>query len=252
MAQLADLVEWSERFLTAADFTDYAPNGLQVAGPEQVRRVVSGVTASQALIDAAADRGADLLVVHHGFFWKGEDPRVVGMKYRRLSRLLETGIGLLAYHLPLDAHGEVGNAVGLGRALGWQVEGPFAERNGGPLGRVGSLVEPATGAELAAALEGALGRPPLYIRGHDRPIRRLAWATGAAEGFIEEAAERGMDAFVSGEISEPTVHIARECGIDYFAAGHHATETFGPDALGRRLAMEFDLDHEFVDIDSPA
>jgi dinuclear metal center YbgI/SA1388 family protein len=252
MAQLADLVDWCDRYLAVSDFTDYAPNGLQVAGPESVQRVVSGVTASQALIDGAAERGADLLVVHHGFFWKGEDPRVVGMKYRRLSRLLEAGIGLLAYHLPLDAHAEVGNAVGLGRALGWQVEGPFAERNGGPLGRVGSLTEPCSGEELAASLGAVLGRPPLHIRGHDRPIRRLAWATGAAEGFIEEAADRGMDAFVSGEISEPTVHIARECGIDYFAAGHHATETFGPHALARRLAEEFDLDHEFLDVDSPA
>lgn len=252
MAELKVLVGYIDELLDCGRFTDYAPNGLQVEGREQVHHLVAGVTASQALIDAAVERGADALLVHHGFFWKGEDPRVIGMKQRRLRGLLENGISLLAYHLPLDAHPELGNNARWAAAMDWRIDGPFAERDGRALGFTGRLPRPMDGTELAARLEAVLGRAPIHVPGGGRTLERIAWCSGGADGFIEQAADSGVDAYLSGELGEPTVHVARERGLDYFAAGHHATETFGPRALAEHLSEQFDLTQEFVDIPSPA
>ncbi|MFO8156328.1 MAG: Nif3-like dinuclear metal center hexameric protein [Pseudomonadota bacterium] len=252
MADRTAILSYIDELLECAAFGDYAPNGLQVEGRREIRRLVSGVTASQALIDAAVEHDADALLVHHGFFWKGEDPRVVGMKRRRLGRLLAAGVNLLAYHLPLDAHPELGNNARWAAAMGWRVEGPFALRDGRALGFHGRLPQPMTGAELAAELGMTLGREPVHVAGGPERLERIAWCSGGADGFIAEAAELGVDAYLSGETGEPTVHVARECGLDYFGCGHHATETFGPAALGSHLAETFDLDHTFVDIGSPA
>lgn len=248
MVNRNDLLRYIDELLAVGQFKDYCPNGLQVEGAREIRRIVSGVTASQALIDIAAERRADLLLVHHGFFWKGEDPRIVGMKGRRIAKLLSSDINLAAYHLPLDAHPELGNNAGLGRALGLPVAGRFGT---GDLAMVGELDCPLTPSELSARLQGELGREPLWIDGGGPSLRRIAWCTGAAQSYLEEAADHGADAFISGEISEYTTHIARERGIHYFAAGHHATERFGPRTLGQHLADRFGLDHEFVDVPNP-
>lgn len=252
MATLDELVSYTHALLNSAAFQDYCPNGLQVEGRAEVRRLVSGVTASQALVDAAVAQGADALLVHHGYFWKGEDPCVTGMKRRRIARLLAADISLLAYHLPLDAHPELGNNAQLGQVLGFSIDGWFGDGRGPAIACHGTLPQPLPGTACAEHLAARLGRMPQFIPGGAHPIRRIGWCTGAAQAYIEAAAALGLDAFVSGEISEPTVHVARECGIHYFAAGHHATERYGVRALGEHLAQRFGLEHVFLDLDSPA
>lgn len=251
MVSLKELVDYCDQLLEAEAFQDYCPNGLQVEGRAQVGRVVSGVTASQALIDTAVERGADLLLVHHGFFWKGEDARITGMKRRRLARLLAGQVSLLAYHLPLDAHPELGNNAQLARRLGLSEQGRFGAAGGPDLACFGTLETALSVADLTARIGDALGRQPQCIAGGTQAIRSVGWCTGAAQSYLEEAARRGLDAFISGEITEPTVHIAREYAIHYFAAGHHATERYGVQALGEHLAARFAIEHTFVDIDNP-
>jgi len=251
MAQLDELVDYTDRLLDISQFDDYCPNGLQVEGRAQVRTLVSGVTASGALLEAAAAAGADAVLVHHGYFWKGEDPRVRGMKHRRLHTLLTNGISLLAYHLPLDAHPVLGNNARLAELLGFAVHGQMAQAGRVKIGLMGELDTPLTGDELAAHIARRLGREPLHVGGHAARIKRIGWCTGAAQRYIDEAAALGLDAYLSGEISEQTVHEARECGVHYYAAGHHATERYGVKALGEHLAQHFGLDHRFIDIDNP-
>lgn len=252
MVPLNELVHYTNGLLNSAAFQDYCPNGLQVEGRAQVRKLVSGVTASQALVEAAVAAGADALLVHHGYFWKGEDACVTGMKRRRLAGLLAADISLLAYHLPLDAHAELGNNAQLGAVLGLTPEGWFGDGRGPAIACHAALAEAVSATAFAARIAAALGRAPQFIAGGAHAIRRIGWCSGAAQGYIEAAAALGLDAFISGEISEPTVHVARECGIHYFAAGHHATERYGVRALGAHLAQRFDLDCCFLDIENPA
>lgn len=248
MVRLERLVEYCDQLLDCGAFRDYAPNGLQVEGRGEVRRVVTGVTACRALLEAAVEAGADAVIVHHGWFWKSEDPRIVGMKYRRLKLLLDHGVSLLAYHLPLDAHPQLGNNAELARRLGLAPEGTMNDEG---IGNYGRPDVPLSADELSARIGAALGRSPLHIDGGTAPIERVGWCSGAAQGMLERAAELGLDAFISGEVSEPTVHAARELGVHYFAAGHHATERYGVQALGERLARELGVEHRFVDIDNP-
>ena len=247
MVELHHLLDYCERRLQLAGFSDYCPNGLQVEAGREVRRLVSGVTASMALIEAAAEAGADALLVHHGYFWKGEAEPLTGMKGRRIQALFRHGISLLAYHLPLDAHLELGNNRCLGDRLGMQ-GAPLSE-NG--LLWVAELEEPMAATDLAVRISGGLGREALHVPGGG-PIRRVGWCSGGAQGYIEQAAAAGCDAFISGEISEQTTHQAHELGLHYFAAGHHATERYGVQALGEELATEFGIGHQFIDIPNPA
>jgi len=235
-------------------FADYAPNGLQVEGCARVERIVSGVTASQALVDAAVEQGADTLLVHHGYFWKGEDARVLGMKRQRLATLLRHDINLVAYHLPLDGHSIYGNNAQWAMALGLKETQGFLGAPNARIGVRGVLPAAQTGAALKLSLERILGREVLHIPAQDadRPLRSLGLCSGGAQSYIVEAAALGLDAYLSGEISEQTVHIAREMGIDYFACGHHATERFGVRALGEHLADTFGIEHSFLDMPNPA
>lgn len=252
MAQLTELVAYADRLLAVENFSDYCPNGLQVEGRPEVHTLVGGVTACQALLDAAVEREADAVLVHHGYFWKGENPRVVGMKQRRLATLLRHEISLIAYHLPLDAHQELGNNAQLARVLGLTVTGTAGGNNRMPgLVLLGEPAQPMTGDAFAVHIAARLGREPLYIPGDAAPIRRLAWCTGSAQSYIEIALNAGADAFLTGEASEQTVHIARENGLHFFAAGHHATERYGIQALGAHLAGQFALNFTFVDIANP-
>ncbi len=250
MVELDELERYCSRFLEASSFDDYCPNGLQVdAGVGQIRRLISGVTASQALIEAAVDRRGDLLLVHHGFFWRGEPSPLTGVKGRRIRTLMQQGIGLMAYHLPLDAHPGLGNNYQLAQHLGFPGGRPLEQGDG--LIWWAESESPQSPVALAERITAALGREPLHIAGGLDKIRRIGWCTGAAQGQIAQAAAAGLEAFISGEISEPTVHLARELGIHYFAAGHHATERYGVGALGQHLAERFGLEHEFVDIPNP-
>lgn len=243
-----DLRACLDLLLDAARFHDYCPNGLQVEGRERIRRVVCGVTASQALIEAAIERGADALLVHHGWFWKSEDGRVTGFRKQRLASLLAHDMSLFAYHLPLDAHPTLGNNAQLAQRLGWTISGRFAEQD---IGFVGVPPAPTFAGELASHLERVLGREPLLIGDAARQVTRIAWCSGGAQDYFEAALATGADVFVSGEISEQTVHLARETGMSFIAAGHHATERYGVMALAAYLTEKFGIDCEFVDIDNP-
>lgn len=233
-------------------FKDYGPNGLQVEGAERVRKIVSGVTASRALIDAAIEAGADALFVHHGLFWRGQDGTVTGWMKQRLTRLLAHDINLLAYHLPLDAHPTLGNNAELGRVLGLQASACFGEQE---LGFIGSRVDGEAFADadvLAWQIEHALQRPVLQVGPSGTPIERVAWCSGGAQDYFEAAIAAGAQAFITGEISEPQAHLAYECGVSFFACGHHATERYGAPALAAYVAAQLGIEHQFIDIDNPA
>ena len=232
-------------------FKDYGPNGLQVEGKARIERLVSGVTASQALIDAAIAARADAILVHHGLFWRGQDGRVTGWMKQRLQRLLAHDINLFAYHLPLDAHPQWGNNAQLGQRLGWVADAHFGEQE---LGCVASAAYDSAQA-VAQQLEQVLGRPVTLVSADSpaaRPVRRVAWCTGGAQGYFEAAIAAGADVFVTGEISEPQAHLAREMGVAFIAAGHHATERYGAPAVAAQVAQAHGLSHVFIDIDNPA
>ncbi len=250
MVNLMELVAHTDDLLEIDRFRDYCPNGLQVEGKSEVGKLMSGVTASQALIDTAIEKNADAILVHHGYFWQGENARITGLKRKRIQALLNANISLLAYHLPLDAHPVYGNNAQLAEKLGLVVEGQFGD-SVPAIGCYGSLETAMKADAFRAHIAKALGRQPQHIKGESDTIKRIAWCTGAAQGYIEQAQQLGVDAYLSGEISEQTVHIARESGIHYFAAGHHATERYGVWSLGEYLAQHFALEHEFVDIDNP-
>ncbi len=234
--------------LDVARFKDYCPNGLQVEGNARIARVTSAVTASEAAIRTAIDARADALLVHHGYFWRGENPCVTGTRRRRLGLLLEHGISLFAYHLPLDAHAELGNNACLARLLGWRDDGGFGADG---LGRWHQLPRPQSADALARQVSRRLGRRPQLVGDAARTVHRVAWCTGAAQDMLEDAIAAGADLFVSGDISERTTHLAREAGVCYLAAGHHATERYGVQALGQHLAARFGIGHAFFDDDNP-
>ncbi len=249
MVSVSELQAYCNALLEVDSFDDYCPNGLQVEAGESVHRLVSGVTACQALIDAAVGWGADALLVHHGYFWKGEAAPLTGIKGRRIRDLMRESVSLLAYHLPLDAHPELGNNRQLGDRLGI-VEAQPVDGERGLMWR-GRLKRPRSGTEMAAMIGDRLNRPPLHIGPGALAIERIGWCTGAAQGAILDAAELGLHAYITGEASEQTVHQARESGIHFFAAGHHATERYGVAALGEHLASVFSIEHCFIDIPNP-
>lgn len=250
MIQLKDLLNYSNNVLEIERFRDYCPNGLQVEGKTKIKKIVSGVTASQALIDAAIKEGADVLLVHHGYFWKGEDARIIGLKYKRVRSLIESGINLLAYHLPLDAHPLYGNNAKLAEILNLNIAGSFPSGSDA-VGMYGTLKTPMSAADFSQKIASGLDREPLHIGDNNEQIHTIAWCSGAAQNYIEAAAELGVDAYLTGEVSEQTVHIAREHGLHFYAAGHHATERYGVQAFAEHLASHFALNHQFIDIQNP-
>ena len=251
MVELTTLVGHLDNLLQAGDFEDYCPNGLQVEGTGQIHTLVAGVTASAQLLDAAIDKGADVILVHHGYFWKNEKQCVVGIKQKRLKKLLVNDISLIAYHLPLDVHPEFGNNVQLAALLDWPMEPVVKNKGALTLVRSALLEQTWTGEQMQQHLHSRLGRTPLHVAA-DRPIKRIAWCTGAAQSYIGEAIAMRADAYLTGEVSEATVHEARENNIHFFAAGHHATERYGVKALCDHLADRFAIDCQFIDCDNPA
>ncbi|MCG9077704.1 Nif3-like dinuclear metal center hexameric protein [Laribacter hongkongensis] len=242
-----ELVSRLDTLLEPWKFKDYCPNGLQVEGARRIERVVCGVTASQALLDEAVRLDADAVLVHHGYFWKGEPAAVTGIKRQRLATLLANNLHLLAYHLPLDAHPQFGNNAGLAQALGLQMQGTAGEQG---LLAWGVPENSCNVGELALRISGALERLPLVIGSLERPVRRVAWCTGGGQGMFADAVDMGVDAFITGEASEYCCHLARESGVAFLAAGHHATERFGVQSLTRWL-REQGLDARYVEIDNP-
>jgi dinuclear metal center YbgI/SA1388 family protein len=251
--KLDDLNNYLNQLLQPERFSDYCPNGLQVEGRPEVRHIVTGVTASYNLLEAAFKANADAILVHHGYFWRGESLPIIGIKKRRIQFLLQHDISLLAYHLPLDAHLEFGNNVMLAKKLGLTLNNWVGQKskNEPNLIALAELSQPQTLKDFVATLNQALNRVALVIGNLEQPIQKIALCTGAAQGYIDQAVEAGADVYISGEISEPTVHIAREAGISYISAGHHATERYGVQALGEHLAEKFGLTHTFIDCDNP-
>jgi len=252
MATAQQLLSAFDTLLQPERFKDYGPNGLQVEGKEAVGRLVSGVTASRALIEAAIDAQADAIFVHHGLFWRGQDGRVTGWMKQRLALLLRHDINLFAYHLPLDAHPELGNNAQLGLKLGLRARARFGEQELGFLGQRSDGGAFGSAQELAAHVEAHLGRRVAWVEGAGRPIRNLGWCTGGAQGYFESAIAAGADAFITGEISEPQAHYARECGVAFLACGHHASERYGAPAVAGHVAEQLGVEHRFIDIDNPA
>lgn len=246
------LVNACNELLQPARFKDYGPNGLQVEGTDTVRHIVSGVTASRALIEAAIDAKADAIFVHHGLFWRGQDGTVTGWMKQRLQLLLAHNINLLAYHLPLDAHPEFGNNAQLGQRLGLKVQGTFGEQDLGLWGERADGHGYTSAQALGQAISKALGRDPLVVQMPAREIRKVGWCSGGAQGYFEAAVAAGVDAFITGEISEPQAHLARETGAAFLACGHHATERYGAPALTAQVAKQLNITHQFIDIDNPA
>lgn len=250
MAAARDDIEKHLRQLLEVDrFKDYGPNGLQVEGKPGISKIVSGVTASLALIDAAIAARADALLVHHGLFWRGQDGRLTGWLKARVERLMAHGINLFAYHLPLDAHPRLGNNARLGAELGLVADARLGEQE---LAFIGDAAGLASAEALAQRTRQTLGREVLLLPGDGRPLRRVAWCTGGAQGYFEAAIAAGADAFLTGEISEPQAHLARETGVAFLACGHHATERYGAPAVAAEVAAHFGLAHEFIEIDNPA
>ncbi len=245
------LVTYCDQLLNAQQFADYCPNGLQVEGKADIKRLITGVTASHALIEKGIAEQADALLVHHGYFWKNEPPVVCGTKRLRLQALLSNDINLIAYHLPLDAHSELGNNAQLAKRLALRVEQRLAVEKIDDLLWIGELTQPQSGQDFSDQINQILLRQPLYIPGQSSAIKRIAWCTGAAESLIEMAAGYDVDAYLTGEASEASYHLAKETGLHFYAAGHHATERYGVQALGEHLAEKFDLDHQYIDIDNP-
>lgn len=249
MARRTEIDVYLSALLDVGRFRDYGPNGLQVEGCAEVCKIVSGVTASRALIEAAIAAKADTILVHHGLFWKGHDGRVTGWLKQRLALLLAHQVNLFAYHLPLDAHPEFGNNAQFGARLQLVADARFGEQD---LGFIASPAEALTLAGLSAQLQQQLGRAPTVVAGDGRPVRRVAWCTGGAQGYFEGAIAAGADAYITGEISEPQAHYARETGVAFLACGHHASERFGAPALADHVANKFGIEHRFIEIENPA
>jgi dinuclear metal center YbgI/SA1388 family protein len=249
VARRSEIDEYLSALLQTASFKDYGPNGLQIEGRDEVRKLVTGVTASRALIDAAIDAQADAVLVHHGLFWRGYEGRITGWLKQRIARLLAHDISLYAYHLPLDAHAEFGNNAQLGARLGIATDARFGEQS---LGFIGTLPVPSSMADMVGRCERLTGRSTTSIDGDGRTMVRVAWCTGGAQSYFEAAIAAGADVFITGEISEPQAHLARETGTAFIAVGHHASERYGVQALGAHLATVFGIEHSYIDIDNPA
>jgi len=245
---LDELRDYSASLLQTNLFKDYCPNGVQVEGRAEVRRIATGVTASQHVLDEAIAWGADAILVHHGYFWRNEEATLVGIKKKRIAQLLRNDVSLLAYHLPLDAHAELGNNAQLGKLLGLTGHGRFGEQN---IAWLGSLAQPRTLTQFAQQIAHDLQRTPQVIGDGNKSIRKVAWCSGGAQGYFEAAIVQGVDAYITGEISEQNFHLANESGVAFIAAGHHATERLGVQALGEHLAKQFGLEHRFFDQDNP-
>lgn len=246
--QLNELRDYIESELAVSRFRDYCPNGIQIEGRATVTKIATAVTASQVVLDEAIAWGADAILVHHGYFWRNEDARITGIKKRRIALLLQKDVSLLAYHLPLDAHPEWGNNSQLGKRLGFVEQGRFGEQ---AVACHGTLTQEQSLSSLMQNMSISLQRQPQLIGDLDTKVKRVAWCSGGAQSYFEEAIALGVDVFVSGEISEQNVHMAQETGVAFIAAGHHATERYGVQALGSHLATRFGLHHQFFDQNNP-
>lgn len=251
MVDLTELVKWCDQTLSASEFKDYAPNGLQIEGNPQVQNIVSAVTASESAIDAAIELNADVLLVHHGYFWKGEPYPITGMRGRRIKKLIQHNISLLAYHLPLDAHPVLGNNAAIAKKLNFKNIQALDESERHPIGNIGTLEQAMSAEDFKAVLQQNFDFNIVHLPANKPLIQKVGFCTGAAQDFIAKAALQNCDAYLSGEISERTFYEAQELNVHYFACGHHATERYGVQSLGQAIAQHFSLKHTYVELNNP-
>ncbi|MEC8887265.1 MAG: Nif3-like dinuclear metal center hexameric protein [Pseudomonadota bacterium] len=251
MATLTEILAWCEQTLQVSQFKDYCPNGLQIEGKTEVQTLVSSVTASQVAIEQALDLKADALIVHHGYFWKGEPSPLTGIKGKRIKQLMQADVSLIAYHLPLDAHPTLGNNAALADLLGIKITGALDSSERFPIGNIGELDTALTPEQFSKRISDVLGQKPIHISSGKSTIQKVGFCTGGAQDFLYKAADFDCDAYISGEVSERTYHEALEYGVDYFAAGHHATERYGVQRLAKALAEQFQLTHHYVELSNP-
>ncbi|AOA59026.1 Nif3-like dinuclear metal center hexameric protein [Acinetobacter larvae] len=252
MAQLSDIIQWCDQTLQSNAFKDYAPNGLQIEGAREVTRIASAVTASQHAIAAAIELEAQLLLVHHGYFWKGEAAPITGMRGQRIKSLIQNDISLVAYHLPLDAHPELGNNRSIADLLQLQHIEALDRNERYPIGNIAYLAEPMSVTAFHQLLQSRFQSEQIQHLAADRQmIQKIGFCTGAAQDFIHQAAQQGCDAYLSGEVSERTYYEAQEMNIHYFACGHHATERFGVQRLGAAIAEQFSIEHQYIELNNP-
>ena len=251
MAKLQDIIQWCDQTLESTEFKDYAPNGLQIEGKTEVRKILAAVTASQDAIDAAIRENADLLLVHHGYFWKGEAYPITGMRGKRIKSLIQHDISLLAYHLPLDSHPSLGNNAAIADLLELERIEALDPSERHPIGNIGYLNQPMPVEEFKKFVSEKLKFDITHLPADKTMIEKVGFCTGGAQDFIVKAAEQGCDAYISGEVSERTFYEAKELGVHYFACGHHATERYGVQRLGQAISEQFDIEYVYFELNNP-
>ncbi|AWL28379.1 Nif3-like dinuclear metal center hexameric protein [Acinetobacter defluvii] len=251
MAKLSEIIQWCDGTLKAAEFKDYAPNGLQIEGKTEVNKILCAVTASQTAIDAAIEQKADLLLVHHGYFWKGEPYPITGMRAKRIKALIQHDISLVGYHLPLDAHPVLGNNAAIAEILALEnIEAlDPSERN--PIGNIGYLKQPMSPEAFRALLTEKLGFDTIHLPASTTQVQKIGFCTGGAQDYIEKAAQQACDAYISGEVSERTFYQAQELNVHYFACGHHATERYGVQRLAQAISEQFNIEYSYFELNNP-
>ncbi|WP_374252703.1 Nif3-like dinuclear metal center hexameric protein [Acinetobacter brisouii] len=251
MAQLQDILQWCDQTLISSEFKDYAPNGLQIEGKAEVKKIVCAVTASLDAIDAAIEAQADLLLVHHGYFWKGEPAPITGMRGARIKKLIQHDISLVGYHLPLDAHPSLGNNAAIAELLELENIQALNPNDRHPIGNIGYLKQAVSAEAFKQQLSDVFNREIIHLPSTTEKIQKIGFCTGAAQDFITQAAEQGCDAYISGEVSERTFYEARELNVHYFACGHHATERYGVQRLAQALSKQFDVEAIYYEQGNP-
>ena len=251
MATLADIIQWCDSTLKSHEFKDYAPNGLQIEGKTEVNKIVCAVTASQTAIDAAIAQGADLLLVHHGYFWKGEAYPITGMRGKRIKSLIQQDISLVGYHLPLDSHPTLGNNAAIADLLELQNIEALDPTERHPIGNIGYLKSAMSPEAFKAFVSERLGFDAIHLPCDKSTIQKVGFCTGAAQDFISKAAEQGCDAFISGEVSERTYYEAKELDVHYYACGHHATERYGVQRLAKAISEQFNIEYSYFELNNP-
>ena len=251
MAKLNKIIQWCDDTLKSREFKDYAPNGLQIEGKAEVKKIVCAVTASQEAIEAAIQQGADVLLVHHGYFWKGEPYPITGMRGKRIKRLIQHDISLIAYHLPLDSHPSLGNNAALAEILGLHHIEPLDANERYPIGNIAYLVKPMSPAAFKQHCTERLGFKTIHLPAAKTQIQKVAYCTGAAQDFIDKAAEQNCDAYISGEVSERTYYEAKELNVHYYACGHHATERYGVQRLAKAISEQFNIEYSYFELNNP-
>ena len=251
MANLNEIIQWCDQTLKSHEFKDYAPNGLQIEGTSEVKKILCAVTASQTAIDAAVAYGADLLLVHHGYFWKGEPYPITGMRGKRIKSLIQHDISLVGYHLPLDSHPTIGNNAAIADLLELEHIQALDPNERNPIGNIGYLKSAMSPEVFKQFASEKLGFDAIHLPADKTSIQKVGFCTGGAQDYIKKAADQDCDAYISGEVSERTFYEAQELNVHYYACGHHATEKYGVQRLAKAISEQFNIEYSYFELNNP-